>query len=170
MQITGRTTPGNEAALFMETSGVVRDRLILTLPGYGPESCRSLSACLSAFSFFSVTSLHLFPPSPFLAIFALLYIYHALSSASVFLRFSYLLPPTVSEFFPFFVCPHLALSLPLEQLRCQTSNRQRFDCQRDYSVCRKSVAQHLPAMQSALHAHVTRLAWKMHLKSTPALN
>lgn len=66
MQITGRTTPGNEAALFMETSGVVRDRLILTLPGYGPENCRSLSACLSAFSFFCHLTQSVFPPLFFL--------------------------------------------------------------------------------------------------------
>lgn len=66
MQITGRTTPGNEAALFMATSGVVRDRLILTLPGYGPENCRSLSACLSAFSFFCHLTQSVFPPLFFL--------------------------------------------------------------------------------------------------------
>lgn len=101
MQITGRTTPGNEAALFMETSGIVRDRLILTLPGYGPESCRSLSACLSAFSlFFNLT------PSVFPLSFScyLCGVVH-LSSSILCLCFavvSYLLPPTVSWVFSLF--------------------------------------------------------------------
>lgn len=66
MHITDRTTPGNEAALFMETSGVVRDRLILTLPGYGPESCRSLSACLSGSSLFCHLTPSVFSPLFFL--------------------------------------------------------------------------------------------------------
>ncbi len=51
----------------MGTSGIVGDRFILTLPGYGPESCRSLSACLSAFSCFC----HL-TPSVFFPLFLLL--------------------------------------------------------------------------------------------------
>lgn len=111
MQITGRTTLGNEAALFMETSGVVRDRLILNLPGYGPESCRSLSFCLSVWFLYFLSFLSIcffFPPSLFLALFLALYIFHALSSASCGFRISGL--PLRLSLFPFFVSPHLALS------------------------------------------------------------
>lgn len=70
----------------------------------------SLSARLSGFSIFCHFTPSVFSPSLFLALFVVLYIFHSLSSASVFLRFSYLRPPTASESFSFFVCPHLALS------------------------------------------------------------
>ncbi|KAL1258180.1 hypothetical protein QQF64_011424 [Cirrhinus molitorella] len=95
MQITDRTTPGNEAALFMETSGVVRDRLILTLPGYGPESCRSLFACLSGSSLFCHLTPSVFPLSFSCYLCGVVHLSRSilcLCFAAVF----YLLPPTVS--------------------------------------------------------------------------
>ncbi len=95
----------------METSGVVRDRLILTLPGYGPESCRSLSACLSAFSLFC----HL-TPSVFSPLFFMLSLWCCTSFTL------YPLPPFCCGFLSpashcvlslfFFCLSHLAFSLP----------------------------------------------------------
>lgn len=60
----------------------------------------SLSAYLSVFSIFCHFTPSVFSPSIFLALFLVLYIFHLTS----------LRPPTASESFPFFVCPHLALS------------------------------------------------------------
>ncbi len=156
MQITGKTTSGNEAALFMETSGIVGDRFILTLPGYGPESCRSLSACLSAFSCFCHLTPSVFSPL-FIAIFVVLYIYHALSAASVLQRFSISCLPLCLEYF-LFLSVHILLSL-FHLLCCQTSKRQLSGCQRDDSVSWRR-AQSLPAMKSAPHARPAR---HMHL-------
>ncbi len=71
-----------------------------------------ISFCLSVcfLSFLSPHSICFFP-SLFLAIFVVLYIFHALSSASVLLRFPISCLPLCLESF-FFVCPHLAFSLP----------------------------------------------------------
>lgn len=157
MQITGRTTPGNETALFMETSGVVRDRLILTLPGYGPESCRSLSACLSVFSLFC----HL-TPSVFFPLFFLLSLWCCTSFTLYPLPLfccGFLSPASHCVLSLFFFC--LSTSCFLSSICCGVKHlkRQRSGCQRDDSVCWRS-AQRLPAMKSAPHARPAR---HMHL-------
>lgn len=162
MQITGRTTPGNETALFMETSGVVIDRLILNLPGYGPESWRSLSFCLSVWFlyFLSFLSICFFPFSFSCSLSGVVH----LSRSILCLCFLSVFASPASHCVWVFSLFCLSTSCSVFHLLwCQTSNRQRSDCQRDDEVCGRSIAQHLPAMRSAPHAHTTRPARHMHL-------